>query len=173
MRYSLLFVFFILFNTKNVWAKVGTSSLDTSIDRSNYKEPKHFFLENYGKDDSSKALINYFFRKRKTAFYQTVIPIVVGGGLTILLAKAFNRNNIPVTKDDYGGIVIAGALVTVVLQSAGQIIDGQITWLVFSRHKLLKTLVGYNSGQPLPKRITRRKQFRQELEALEKPRRRI
>lgn len=166
MRYFLLFAFVILFNIKNVRADVGKNSSDTSVDQSSYKKSKPYFLEHYGKDDSTKALINYFFVKRKTAFYQTVIPIVVGGGLIILLARALNRNNLPPSKDDYAGILLGGAAVSVGLQSAGQIIDGQIKWLVFNRRRLLKTLVDYNTGKPLPKRITRRKQFRKQLERL-------
>jgi hypothetical protein len=169
MKYYLLFVFFFLLNTKNVWAEIGTISLDTSIDQSNHKHSKQYFLENYDKDDSTKALINYFFKKRKTAFYQTVIP-VVAGGLTILLVKALNRNNYPVSgkSSGYGGLVLGGALVYVILHSSAQLIGGQITWLVFSRHKLLKILVDYKSGKPLPKKITRKKAFKYEWESLKK-----
>ncbi len=65
MKYYLLFVFFILFNTTNVWAKVETISLDTSIDQPNYKHSQKYFLENYCKDDSTKALINYYLQKEK------------------------------------------------------------------------------------------------------------
>ncbi len=168
MKYYLLFVFFILFNTTNVWAKVETISLDTSIDQSNYKHSQKYFLENYGKDDTSKALINYYFAKREKALIETVIPAITGGIATLIVAKVNTDNNSPSSKDSgYAGLVIVPAFI-IILYSAGTLIDGQIKWLVFSRSKLFKLLNDYNSGKPLPKKITRRKAFKHELKSLER-----
>ena len=43
--------------------KLRINNIDTSITSQSYKLNEAAFLEMYGKDDSSKALIKYFFYK--------------------------------------------------------------------------------------------------------------
>ncbi|RYY05765.1 MAG: hypothetical protein EOP43_08155 [Sphingobacteriaceae bacterium] len=168
MRYYLLFIFFILLNPKHVWAEVGTIGLDTSIDQSKYKHAQKYFLENYGKDDSTKALINYYFAKRETALIRTVVPAITGGLATFLVVKTNPNNYSPSGKSSgYAGLIFVPAFI-VLVYSAGTLIDGQHKWFKFSRHKLLQTLIDYKSGKPLPQKTTRRKAFKYELNNLEK-----
>ncbi|MGI4021089.1 MAG: hypothetical protein ACRYFA_06255 [Janthinobacterium lividum] len=167
MKYCLPFVFFILFNTKNVWAKVGTIGLDTSINKADYKHSHKYFLENYGKDDSIKALINYYFAKRETAVIRTVVPAITGGLAAFLVAKINLNKNPPSGKSSgYAGLILVPALI-VLVYSAETLVDGQIKWFKFSRHKLLKTLFDHNNGKPLPQKITHKKAFKYELEYLQ------
>ena len=129
-----------------------------------FKQSKQFFLDKYGKDDTTKALINYFFKQRKDAFYETVVPVVAAGSSAIILAILFNSNN----STDLGivGLSVGLSLATIMYSSGGILIDGQIRWLRFSRKRLLRFITSYNSGKHLPRKITRKKLFELELEKL-------
>jgi len=169
MKHYLLFFFYVFLNCTKTPAAIKTNLADTSINKSNYKHSRQYFLENYGKDDSTKALVNYFFAKREKALIETVIPAVAGGVAAALVARlSYSANNPTSGKGSgYAGLVIVPAFL-VVLYSSVTLIDGQIKWLVFNRRKLLVILISYNSGKSLPKKITHRKAFKYELESLKK-----
>ncbi len=169
MKHYLLFFFYVFLNCTKTPAAIKTDLADTSINKSNYKHSRQYFLENYGKDDSTKALVNYFFAKREKALIETVIPAVAGGVAAVLVARlSYSANNPTSGKGSgYAGLVIVPAFL-VVLYSSVTLIDGQIKWLVFNRRKLLVILISYNSGKSLPKKTTHRKAFKYELESLKK-----
>ncbi len=153
MKHYLLFFFYVFLNCTKTPAAIKTNLADTSINKSNYKHSRQYFLENYGKDDSTKALVNYFFAKREKALIETVIPAVAGGVAAALVARlSYSANNPTSGKGSgYAGLVIVPAFL-VVLYSSVTLIDGQIKWLVFNRRKLLVILISYNSGKSLPKK---------------------
>ena len=157
MKYCLFFFFYIVLNFTNTSAAIKISYADTNINKLSYKQSKQYFLEKYGKDDSTRALINYFFKKRIDGIYETFVPLAVGGGSALLL------NNIKV-----GAmlILVPITLALVLYACPIYIINGQVKWISFSRKRLLGYLIDYNSGKPLPKRVKRRKAFKYELEKL-------
>ena len=166
MKYYLFFfLFFFLYCTTTTAANT-TSYAGSSIKSTEHKHSKQYFLDNYGKDDSSRALINYFFKKRKDAFYESVISPVAGGA-SVLILNLFLKSMANVKEDTGGlGFSVAIPLILIIYAVPVYIIDGQIKWLIFNRRKLLTILESYNSGNSLPAKITRRKVFKLELEKL-------
>ena len=148
----------------NISAAITTNQPDSSVTVTDYKHSHQFFLDKYGTDDTTKALINYFFRERKIAAYETILPVVAVGVSALLLNALSNRN----VKEDAGGAGLSSALslIAIIYGSPVYFIDGQIKWLRFSRKRLLTFLTGYNSGNSLTHRITRRKVFKSELAKL-------
>ena len=164
MKYYLFLPFVYFLNCSNISAAIITNDPDSSITVTDYKHSHQFFLDKYGTDDTTKALINYFFRERKNAFYETVLP-VVAVGVSALLLNALGNVNI---KEDTGGagLLVALPLAVVIFEAPVYFIDGQIRWLRFSRKRLLSFLTSYNFGNSLTHRITRRKVFKSELAKL-------
>ncbi|MEJ7693187.1 hypothetical protein [Daejeonella sp.] len=165
MKYFLFLSLFYFLNCINILA-APVNYADTSVNKSTYKQSRQYFLDNYGKDDSTRALINYFFKRRKEAFYETVVPPVTGGLAVVLLAKVVDQINTDFANGKATGlsfIVIGVPLLKVIIVSSTALIDGQIKWLVFNRKKLLTVLTDYHSGKPLPKKIKRRRAFKYEL----------
>ncbi len=157
MKYCLLFLLSLFLNFTNTSAAIKISYVDTSINKLSYKQSKQYFLEKYGRDDSTRALINYFFKKRKDGIYETFVPLAVGVGSALLL------NNIKVG----AMLILVPITIALVLYACPiYIIDGQVKWISFSRKKLLGYLIAYNSGKSLPAKIKRRKAFKYELEKL-------
>jgi len=137
--------------------------MDTSIDRSAYALSQDQFLEKYGRDDSSKALINYFFRKRTAGQ-----GMAAGGGfISILAALGFAAATHVVNNSSgydlneqvqnavwafFTGIVLAGGITLISI--------GIVSWGRHSRKRLLLLLDNYFAGSPIPKGIAKKKVFR-------------
>ena len=138
---------------------IRTSSADTSVNELAHKHSKQYFLDNYGKDDSTRALINYFFKKRKAAIYETFLSPAAAG--TSLLLLHFLLENMGDTGS--AGFSVALFLAVTVFYAVPVCITAQIKWLIFNRRKLLTILEAYNAGTPLPKSVTRRQKFKQAL----------
>lgn len=168
MKYFLIFFLFCFSGCTNTSAAVPIFNSDSSLIIPAHKHSRQHFLENYGKDDTSRALINYFFKKRKIAFLETVGPVAVGGVSAILLNSFINQVDQSDNIRGSGEIVAIIPLGFVVLLSGAYIIDGQINWLVFNQRKLLRLLETYNRNDHLSYKITRRKMFKQELQKLKK-----
>lgn len=131
MKYFLFLSLFYFLNCINTLA-APVNYADTSVNKSSYKQSRQYFLDNYGKDDSTRALINYFFKRRKEAFYETVVP-PVAAGVSLLLLNYIISNGANVKEDTGGGYLLVGLSAAVALYgSAGTLIDGQIKWLVFN-----------------------------------------
>lgn len=88
MKYYLILSLLFILTCKNTTAATITSYADTSVNVLAHKHSKQYFLDNYGKDDSTRALINYFFKKRKAAFFETLVP-TLAGGVSLLLLDLF------------------------------------------------------------------------------------
>ncbi|WP_419802202.1 hypothetical protein [Mucilaginibacter sp.] len=134
---------------------LAQKSEPVSINLNNYKHPQQYFLDHYGTDDSSKALIKYFFKIRKASTIETVIGAFLAGGLI----SAFLSTNATFVAVLYAPVIFADALL---------IIDGPVAQLVYTRKKLLHLLTDYQSGKHLPKKLIKKWRFKRELNNLNK-----
>ncbi len=121
----------ILFCSKiSFSARSQINNADTSVPKQEYKLSKEEFLEKYGRDDSSRALIKFYFFNRNLhysnprVFFQD--PALFLGGLILLIAV------IPIVT-----------------------IYEMALRLKFTRKKLLRQLQSYNRGNAIPEWITK------------------
>lgn len=160
MKHALLI--FICFCTKPVQAEVGLINLDTTIDKSNYKISRKKFLEDYGKNDSAKAFINFYFNKRGNRLADAVPPVVGGSLLTFVLTRNQAVNH---TKDDYSFVII-GPLVIFTTAFVATFVVQEVKRAILTKKKLYQILDNYNHGMQLPIRFTRNRKFKIELDKL-------
>jgi hypothetical protein len=139
------------------WVK-GTDTIPSG--KNAYRLGRKEFLENYGKDDSSRALINFYFTKRNRAITLTTI-----GGLESVVADIlFNSVFTAGFAGTLSDLIVAYIGWTIVDTAGGVIlVIGIISWLVFSRRKLLTILKNYFAGKSIPARIAKSRQFRKNL----------
>jgi hypothetical protein len=111
---------------------------------------KREFINNYGIDDTSRALINMFFRKRTASLLKCYAAPPVG---ILLAATFFDDANNSVKKTGHeegaGGFLLGGLLSGL----TGMIIlpvDGLINSITYSKKNLLSALVYRERGVPLP-----------------------
>jgi hypothetical protein len=141
---------------------------DSTVPQKAYKMEKKGFLERYGRDDSSKALIYFYFRKRKVNknifFPGAALGLAAGIGY-------FPVNNLPDigefnTADYKGGNKIFLVLGIFCLAAAGipLLLVGGSLWMHYSRKKLLKLLNDHFNGRSIPAGIARNKSFKYYLE---------
>lgn len=118
------------------------------------------FLNRYGTDDSSRALIHYFFDKRQVAQKKAITRAGIAAGAGILFALLVMSN------------IFQGNLLLIIaaigLGSAFWVfllfgIFSGIVLYSFSRKRLLRLLQAYQQGKPLPKKITRQLPFKMHL----------
>lgn len=167
MKYYLIFLLVYLFNSNCSLASVALGNRDSIVDLTPHKNNHRVFLELYGRDDSTKALINYFFKKRKIAFLETVIPVAVGAASAIILNEIVNMPDNNTTEGNALLVLTVGLPLAVVLYAVPvYVIDGQVKYIKFSRKKLLRYITSYNAGIPLPARITKRKEFKYQLKKI-------
>jgi hypothetical protein len=140
----------------------GFVSADTAINPRSYALTQDQFLADYGRDDSSKALINFFFQKRSKG--QTIFG--AGAAVTVLagvgLGVAVNQTN--KESDDLGNelasifaVIIAGIALGAGIALAAV---GTALWGRYSRKRLLALLDNYSAGKSIPGSITRNIMFR-------------
>ncbi len=84
MKYYLFCFLLYFLNCTNTSATVQFSEPDSTIKVSDFRQSRQFFLEKYGSDDTTRALINYFFKERKIALYETIIPVAAAGVSALL-----------------------------------------------------------------------------------------
>lgn len=157
----------LLFTGHISYAEVITiSSVSDTIGkpgRREHKINKENFIKEYGKDDSSKGMIRYFFLRRSYAKRMLFVPI----GIDVLIspfpiiALTNNRNsqNDGSVRDDYSGIFLVFILAALAGATLALSINGSIMLTIYSRKKLLKILYNHYNGIPMPKRIVKTKLF--------------
>jgi len=157
----------LLFSLKFCFAAQEPSwhRMDTTIlSKGDYKLGREEFLDKYSRDDSSRAFINFYFKKR-SRWKQSLL---VNAGLITLFSIAIYAalNSVETTATlgaAIGEVVIAVYLTLFVdVCSIIFIVDG-ILLLTHSRKKLLRILNAYNDGKPLPPNITRKRLFKKYL----------
>ena len=112
-----------------------------------YHISKQQFLSEYGKDDTAKAVINYFFKQHKKAKKGIIPYSLISAAGTILYATTIAGGNA-------GTVIILGTIVIVVTAVSGALLLGSLIDLVkFSRKRLFKILDNYFSGKGIPRRL--------------------
>jgi hypothetical protein len=135
-------VILLSINSSMAQSKGPTLTKDTTpIDQLEYRLSQLEFQHYYGIDDTSRAIINMFFRKRTNSIVNFCAPgtaclaltLVSGGGL-IFVSYSFG---IPVF------VVLLGA-------GVAYMIKGLVQRITYSRKALLYALVDRERGYPLP-----------------------
>jgi hypothetical protein len=130
-------------------------SFDTTILqlKNNYKLNEADFLKTNGRDDSSKALIKYFFYKRKSSKEMIYIPLTAGFLITagIGIASIFT----PIAFNP-GFVILLGLTGASILVLE---IVGISRLLMVSRKRLSRILNNYFQVKSIPRRIVRSKAF--------------
>lgn len=123
---------------------------DTSARPWHLSKPE--FLKRYGDDDTSRALIRYWYNERNVLSYLTTASVltVAGGGIGILATQ--NSSTLP----------DIASLAYVLLMGIGTIaFIPFFTGLLFrSRKKLWRLIDKYKKGEGLPKGVKRRLHIR-------------
>ncbi len=134
-------------NRKNVQAAVA-------LDKSFYKMNHEQFFINYAFDDTSRALINLYFRKRITSKY-----VFMGICLaTIPVSLAGSKEEKVCIAPPVGGYCRAETQRTYepwVTPVVLPVLGGSLIYYIarhtrYSNKKLLQTLIAYEKGQPIP-----------------------
>jgi hypothetical protein len=133
-----------------------TSVTDTSIRGKPYKINEQQFMEKYGTDDSSRALIRYFFHHRSVGLRFLFIP--PGAGLIISAVVILSRVCLNWLLFLY--LCVAAEAVFVLM------IIGGVYLLRYTRKKLLRLLLQYHSGGSIRRRIAQNHYFIKQLNSL-------
>jgi hypothetical protein len=127
-----------------------------------HKLSREQFLEKYGRDDSTRALINFYFAVRKKSTKMIWVSLVSLAVLSIIIgviATTYADPKYPGTYDDLGAAVAIVFFSTGIYAAAVFAMIGTIRTLMYSRKKLLRILKNYYDGYSLPPRITKSKGF--------------
>lgn len=144
-----------------VFAQQPAVDSNSVIDQNDFKYDKEYFLAHYGTDDSTKALINTFFRMRKAAAVEVAISVVAGGGLYLFANHVFGPGD---NKGfGYGTVFLAIFAIPFIPAFAVGVAEGTVTRLIYTRKKLLYLIADHQAGKPLPRRFTHRALYRHEL----------
>lgn len=162
MKPLLFFIITLLLSSSTVFAQKPTTGNNSIIDQNNFKHSQQYFLDNYGKDDSTRALINYFFRVRKAAAVETIVGLVLGGSSAIYIGNALSPNS----NFSLGASILAYPLIPFAAIFTLEVIEGSVIRAVFTKQKLLHLIADYQNGKHLPKKFTHKRRFRQEMERL-------
>jgi hypothetical protein len=106
-----------------------------------------WFHQQYGKDDTAKAIIDYFFLKRQ----RLLTPLLISAGITLAIGVTALFTAGP-GKSDIAydvGLILGGAFffsISFVLF---------MEYLNYTKRKLIKTLELYQSGKGIPKWLKR------------------
>jgi len=135
---------------------------DTSIHPQANAITQEAFLAKYGRDDSSKALINFFFQKMKKSEGMVTGGLLLGAagtaGYLVGAHKANDQSNS--FSDELGYVVLA--LLGAFALGGGIALASVGTGLLsrYSKKRLLKLLESYFAGTPIPRGIARNIMFR-------------
>ena len=165
-KYFLLSLFLLIVFQGSFGAGFSSTKLKDTVSPSlnDYKLNREQFYETYGKDDSSRALIGFYFHKRNNAKKMTfvgaglAITLVVIGGLVIA-----NNSTVPGTVDSYGAVFGLYFLSICFYGSLALMTVGIVRWIILSRKKLMRLLEDYFAGKSIPMNISKSKLFNQWL----------
>lgn len=149
---KLSFVCLIMFFfSLTVFCSSGVLISDTStLPKKEFKLNKKEFLAKYGTDDTSTALIRYWFLSRSLnnllVFGSGAVFAASGTGLTISLLQSPPGE----LNTAAGGQILLGI---VAVASGLILVASGYSLIKWSRKKLLQILKSYQSNQPLPDKI--------------------
>jgi hypothetical protein len=161
-KYFLLLGFFLLvFQLSFATAFTSPETKDTTGPVLNdYQLNREQFYATYGRDDSSRALISFYFHKRNNAKKLTFVGFIMAT-LSILFINVFIANNSSVqgTGDAVAGTLLVNFVGLISAASLVLMITGIVRWVIFSRKKLLRLLNDYFAGRSIPSHISKSKLF--------------
>ena len=135
--------------------------IDTNINR-DYALTQDEFLAKYGRDDSSRALINFFFKRRSPQAGMIGGGLVLTAGGTIGLVAAVNgvnnrSNDFGEQLNDLWLAVLAGIAMGagIALASVGIGLGSR-----YSKKRLLRLLDNYFASKQIPRNIAKNIMFR-------------
>jgi hypothetical protein len=150
----LLFVFLLLQGGNTFASTLGKA--DSSIlPQHSHRLGKQQFLTIYGRDDSSRALIKYYYPKRKTG-------IILSGysGSSLVIAGILSAVIIYSTAGaNFLAFLLVLTLLAAAYVAAFLLIAGLVMLLLHSRRRLKKMLLLYFTGEPIPERIRKKDSF--------------
>jgi hypothetical protein len=123
---------------------------------------EHQFLDKYGKGDSSRALIRYFFQRRRDFRKTTSVSSYITGSSGILFGLSVAN-----ARQSSGWRGFALGLLLFLLTSAFVLTTMFFAakWLlVMTRRRLFKLTEKYNAGKGIPKRFAGKPLFKKFLE---------
>lgn len=126
----------------------------------NNRALKTFFLDNYGTNDTSRAVIEFYFLRKK----ELKTGIIVGGAIGLLSSYVLIGYKPPKVAypDDYSGAVL-GLIAIVGTGSALAAIGNGIIIRKYNSEHLLNILNTYQKDAVIPKWILRNPKFRRFL----------
>jgi hypothetical protein len=119
-----------------------------------WKKNENEFLSEYGKDDSSRALIRFFFDRRKLARRLILIPFAID--LTFASALGIY---VLVRMGAYLSYPWAIASLFLIFASITLFIVAAATGMRYSRKRLYYILLKYESGYPLSTKWAKKNRF--------------
>jgi hypothetical protein len=123
------------------------------------------FLDNYGTDDVSIALINYFFQLRKKKRLPLLLSgsglMIASAGTAVLANKVSTRAGEPGALA--GALLIVAACIVIIPLLIVFIIS--LRYFSFSKRKLYKALMDHRAGKPIAQKITRNRLYQEFLNA--------
>ena len=125
--------------------------------RKPHKLTQQQFLDRYGTDDSSRALINYYFLDRKIAAGLTVKSALSLGLTGVLGGIVLSTSN--GDGESWNAFFLLLILLAVAYAAALLLLVGTLLLLLQSRRRLFRLLQTYHNGNGLPRRITRKMAF--------------
>jgi hypothetical protein len=143
---------------------------DTTITpNKEYAINKEEFLNIYGRDDSSRALIGFYFAKRNKGKKMIVIPTAISGGiaaLAIIGAIAYSNSSSNTTTNVHKTDVAPPfplLLLVILCPIIPFAIMGIRLRTKYSPKKLLFQLNNYDAGKPIPRWIAKSRFFKTHL----------
>jgi len=124
-----------------------------------YKIDQMTFLKKYGRDDSSSALIYFYFAKRSKT--KSMVLMALSASAMVGLFSAIELANSPQTNnpDDFADAFAFLWLALSIYAVATFTTIGIVRLIKYSRKKLLHHLKNYFDGNPIPPNIARSKAF--------------
>lgn len=162
MKLALITVFLFLGNYSFASSIPCFVVADTVIDHAPYALTQDEFIAQYGRDDSSKALINFFFQKRSRAQNTVgggaVVTVLAAVGLGVSVHAANTKTN------DIGNelaSIFAVAIASIALGAGIAVVTvGAALWGRYSKKRLLILLKDYFAGKPMARGIAKNRMFR-------------
>lgn len=126
-----------------------------------YKLSEEEFLNKYGKDDSSRALIRYYFQRRKAFKKAGLISAGIAGVSGILFQVLIMDSS---GGSALGSLALGFSLMLSLWGFGIATLFLIVKWLKMSRRYLFKLIKKYNAGKGIPKRMTSQLLFEKFLE---------
>jgi hypothetical protein len=158
MKTILLISFLLMLKFAAASNLVSSPLRDSSIRHKEHKLNEKEFLEKYGRDDSSRALISFYFLKRSKGItrFSIAAPSTVLPGIALVPVA----NKAEGDKGNMHDASAAGGLTILLCGAIAFLSLATAVWVRYSRKKLLRVLTDYSIGKHIPKGIAKNMVFK-------------